>query len=81
MHELSLAENVLQIIEDSARTQNFSRVTVICLELGEHAAVERESLAFCLDAVMRGSMAEGARLEIVDVPGGSGMRVRELEVG
>ncbi len=80
MHELSLAEGVLQLIEDTARTQGYSRVTAVFLELGEHAAVERESLSFCFDVVTRGSMAEGARLEITDLPGSSEMRVKELEV-
>ena len=80
MHELSLAEGVLQVIEDAARIQAFSRVTVVFLELGEHAAVERESLAFCFDVVTQGSIAEGARLEILDLPGSSEMRVKELEV-
>jgi len=80
MHELSLAEGVLQVIEDAARTEDFSRVTMVFLELGQHAAVERESLAFCFDVVAAGSIAEGACLDIVDVPGSSEMRVRELEV-
>lgn len=112
MHELSLAENVLQIIEDAAHAQGFSRVKTVVLEIGRLAAVEAEAMAFCFDAVVRGSCAEGAALEIVDVPGagwcavcavsvpitdmlatcpqcggfrvtptgGTGMRVKELEV-
>ena len=80
MHELSLAEGVLQIIEDYARREAFSRVAAVCLELGEHAAVEREALAFCFDVVTKDTVAEGARLEIIDVPGSSDMRVKELEV-
>ena len=80
MHELSLAENVLQLIEDAARAQRFSRVTAVFLELGEHAAVEREALSFCFDVVTQGSLAEGARLEILDLPGSGEMRVKELEV-
>jgi hydrogenase nickel incorporation protein HypA/HybF len=31
--------------------------------------VEVEALRFCFDAVVRGSVAEGARLEILDSPG------------
>ena len=69
MHEMSLAEGVLQLIEDAARAQNFARVTVVCLEIGQLSSVERESLAFCFDAVTRDSIAEGARLEMLDVPG------------
>lgn len=69
MHEMSLAEGVLQIIEDAARSQGFRNVKTVILEIGQLAAVETEAMRFCLDAVMRGSIAEGAALEIVVLPG------------
>ncbi len=65
MHEMSLAESVLQLIEDAARQQDFSRVSLVRLEIGQFASVEAEALRFCFDAVTRGSLAEGATLEIV----------------
>ena len=69
MHEMSLAEGVLQIIEDAARAQIFSKVTAIWLEIGELSGIEIESMRFCFDAVTRGSLAEGATLEIIAMPG------------
>ena len=69
MHEMSLAESMLQIIEDAARTQKFRRVRAVVLEIGALAAVESEAMRFCFDAVARGSIAEGALLEIVETPG------------
>lgn len=69
MHEMSLAENVLQLIEDAARAQKFSKVTKVWLEIGQLAGVEADAIAFCFDAVTRGSLAEGAQLEIVATPG------------
>ncbi|HEY6094134.1 MAG TPA: hydrogenase maturation nickel metallochaperone HypA [Gallionellaceae bacterium] len=66
---MSLAESVLQIIEETARVQPFSRVRSVVLEVGALSAVEPEAMAFCFDAVTRGSLAEGARLEIVEIPG------------
>lgn len=69
MHEMSLAEGVLQLIEDAARREAFSRVKTVWLEIGQLSGVEPEAMAFCFDAVVRGSVADGARLEIVDVPG------------
>ena len=69
MHEMSLAEGVLQLIEDSARQEEFSKVTTVWLEIGQLAGVEVEAMRFCFDAVTRGSLAEGARLEIIAVPG------------
>ena len=70
MHEMSLAEGVLQIIEDSAKQQHFSRVKTVWLEIGQLSSVEPEAMRFCFDAVARGSLAEGAQLEIVIVDGG-----------
>jgi len=69
MHEMSLAEGALQIVEDAARRGGFSRVTAVRLEIGRLASVEPEALRFCFDAVVRGSVADGARLEIVNTPG------------
>ena len=69
MHELSLAEGVLQIVEEAARTQSFSRVVAVVLEIGQLSSVESEAMRFCFDVVIRGSVAEGARLEIVNTPG------------
>lgn len=69
MHEMSLAEGVLQIVEDAARSQGFVRVKTVILEIGQLAAVETEAMRFCFDAVTRGSIADGAVLEIVDLPG------------
>jgi hydrogenase nickel incorporation protein HypA/HybF len=69
MHEMSIAESVLGIVEDSARREGFGRVREVRLEIGRLAAVEVEALRFCFDAVVRGSVAEGARLEIDETPG------------
>lgn len=69
MHEMSLAEGVLHILEDAAREQDFSRVKTVWLEIGRLSSVEPEAMRFCFDAVTRGSLAEGARLEILDVSG------------
>lgn len=70
MHELSLAENVLQIIEETARSQHFRRVRSVTLEIGQLAAVEPEALRFAFDSVMRGTLADGAQLEMIETPGG-----------
>lgn len=69
MHEMSLAEGVLQIIEDAARTQDFSRVKKVWLEIGQLANVEKEAMRFCFDAVTRDSIAQNADLEFIDTPG------------
>lgn len=69
MHEMSLAEGVLQLLEDAALKQEFSKVTVVWLEIGALSGVEVEAMKFCFDAVTRDSIADGARLEIISLPG------------
>lgn len=69
MHEMSLAESVLQLIEGAARKDQFSKVTTVWLEIGQLSGVEPEAMAFCFDAVTRDSIAAGARLEIIALPG------------
>jgi hydrogenase nickel incorporation protein HypA/HybF len=69
MHEMSLAEGVLQVIEDSAKSNDFSRVKTVWLEIGELAGVEVEAMRFCFDSVVKGTLADGACLEIVVTQG------------
>lgn len=69
MHELSLMEGMLEIIEDSARAQGCHRVRTVILEIGKLAGVEVEALRFAFDAVTAGSIAEGAALEIEEPEG------------
>lgn len=69
MHEMSLADGVLRLIEDSAKANNFSRVKTVWLEIGELAGVDAEAMRFCFDAVVKGTLADGARLEIVTTEG------------
>src|SRR3989338_5223035 len=69
MHEMSLAESVLHIIEDAALKQGFTLVKTVWLEIGQLACVEQESLRFGFDVVTRGSIAEQARLEIIETAG------------
>ncbi|HCZ13477.1 MAG TPA: hydrogenase maturation nickel metallochaperone HypA [Candidatus Accumulibacter sp.] len=69
MHEMSLALGILQIVEDAARVQHFRRVRSVFLEIGQISAVEPEAMRFCFDAVISGTLAEGAVLNVVEVPG------------
>lgn len=69
MHELSLCEGILQIIEQQASVQNFHKVKTVWLEIGKLACVEVESMRFCFDVVMQDSIAASSTLEIVEIPG------------
>lgn len=68
MHEMSLCEGILQVLEDQAEVQDYRRVKTVWLEVGALAGVEIPALAFSYEVVCRGSLAEGSRLEISAVP-------------
>lgn len=67
MHEMSLCEGVLQIIEAEAKSQNFTTVKRVILDVGVLSGVEIEALKFAFDVVMQGSVAADASLEINEI--------------
>lgn len=69
MHELSICRNILDIVLEQAATDGFSRVERIGLEIGPFAGIEIEALRFGFDVVTKGSLAEGARLDIHETAG------------
>ena len=69
MHEMSLMESVLEIVEDEARKAGATRVRTVRLAIGALGHVEPEALRFAFDVVVRGSVAAEAALEIEIVPG------------
>jgi len=85
MHELSLAESVVQIVEETARRNGGTRVSSVTLEVGALAGVEIDALRFCFDAASRESVAAGAALVIERpegrawcMPCGESVRLAEL---
>lgn len=62
MHESSLAREVLAIV--LSKTEEGSRVRAIQGRLAETESLSREALEFHFNALARGTVAEGARLEI-----------------
>jgi len=49
MHEASLAGGVLQLVEDAARREGFTRLISLRLEAGELAGVDVRALRFALE--------------------------------
>jgi hydrogenase nickel incorporation protein HypA/HybF len=68
LHELSIAESLLEIVVEEARANGLERIRKISLRIGEFAAVVPESLNFCFELVSRDTIASGAVLEIESIP-------------
>lgn len=69
MHELSLCEGIVQSLESAAKTNGYSKVKTVWLEIGHLAGVEKDALKFNFDIVTRNTLAENACLKIIDIPG------------
>ena len=68
MHEMSLCEAILNILQEQAGVQSFQRVKTVWLEIGSLACVEPAAMEFGFEVVSRGTLAEGSRLEIIPIP-------------
>jgi len=68
MHELSLAQGIVEQACEAARLAGAARVVSVRLRVGRLAGVEAGALRFSLDVATAGTPLEGARLDIEDVP-------------
>jgi len=68
MHEMSIAEGVLDIALDYAKQNDAQRITKIGLIIGEMSGVVTESLEFSFNMLVKGTIAEGAELAIKHTP-------------
>jgi hydrogenase nickel incorporation protein HypA/HybF len=64
MHSLSMAQNILQAALKEAKKYDGKRIKAVKVTIGEENFVESDSLQFCLEAMAKGTIAEGARIEI-----------------
>lgn len=69
MHEASLAGGVLQLVEDTAVREGFSRLLSLRLEAGQLAGVDVRALRFALESLAPGTVLDGVQIEIEEPPG------------
>lgn len=69
MHELSLCRSLLDIINEQAAGKNFKCVKKVILEVGQLAAVDASALRFGFEIVTKGTLADGAVLDIITIEG------------
>ncbi len=69
MHEMALAQGVMEIVTAEAARQDFTGVRRVVLEVGPLSCVDAHALEFCFDAVSRDTVAAGAALDIETPPG------------
>jgi hydrogenase nickel insertion protein HypA len=56
MHEITLCQRALELIEQQATQHGAQRVTGVWLKIGAFSCVETSALSFCFDLVCRGPL-------------------------
>jgi hydrogenase nickel incorporation protein HypA/HybF len=69
MHELSIAESLLQIIKDRASEEGISRIHKINLKIGEYSGIFTDALIFAFEMIAKDTISEGALINIEKSPG------------
>ena len=77
MHELSIAQSLLEIIEHEVLPYKGARVTTVTLRIGKLSGIMPDALRFGFEALSRGGIAEGASLIIEELP----LRIRCHQCG
>ncbi|MBZ0058551.1 hydrogenase maturation nickel metallochaperone HypA [Leclercia adecarboxylata] len=64
MHEITLCQQALELIEKQAHQHQAKRVTGVWLRVGAFSCVESSALQFCFELVCRETVAEGCALHL-----------------
>ena len=67
MHELSIAQNILDIVDETMNGET-GRLLEVAVEIGELVAVVPESLEFCYGVLTENSKYSGSKLIIKILP-------------
>jgi hydrogenase nickel incorporation protein HypA/HybF len=67
MHELSIAMSIVEMAQEEAERRSV-QVDAIHLELGALSGVVKEALLFSYEVASGGTLLEGSRLVVKDVP-------------
>ncbi len=68
MHELSIALSMIEMATEEAERRGNARVYALHLKLGPLSGVVKDALLFSYEVACNGTLLEGSRLVIEDVP-------------
>jgi hydrogenase nickel incorporation protein HypA/HybF len=64
MHELGIANSILEAVETEMRPHPGARALRIAVTVGALSGVDRDSLAFCFEALVKGTPFELLALDL-----------------
>jgi hydrogenase nickel incorporation protein HypA/HybF len=76
MHELGIVQGVVEAAEERCEGR---RVLRLVMEIGAASGVLPDAVRFAWDVATEGTLAQGAQLEIVELPG-TNVKVVRMEV-
>lgn len=68
MHELSMAQGIINAVLETAENNDATEVTEIYIEVGRLAMLNPEQLRFLLDVLVENTIAENAEIDISEIP-------------
>jgi hydrogenase nickel incorporation protein HypA/HybF len=82
MHEMSVAQSLIDIIKEEMSTHEASTLRSVRLHIGRLSAVVPEALSFCFDVMTSGTEMEGARLimDMIPIAGACEVCGNEFEI-
>jgi hydrogenase nickel incorporation protein HypA/HybF len=82
MHEMSIAQGLLDIIREEMEKHHATVLRSVRLNIGQLSAIVPESLSFCFEVMTTGTELEGARLDMEIIPLRGSCRAcgREFEI-
>jgi hydrogenase nickel incorporation protein HypA/HybF len=69
MHELTICENLLDMIDREHQSRHFTRVCQVRLEIGRFSCLDPDALRYAFEIFTRGTILDGAALRIDQPPG------------
>lgn len=68
MHELSIAQNIINACEVEAKKHNSKSISKVVLRIGDFTGVVKEALDFALDIAKQNTLAWDAAFEYENIP-------------
>ena len=68
MHELSIANSIVEIATEHAVEAGATRINSITLRVGALSCVHKSALEFSFELVTKETILEGAILKVIDIP-------------
>ncbi|RLB96212.1 MAG: hydrogenase maturation nickel metallochaperone HypA [Deltaproteobacteria bacterium] len=68
MHELSIAESLISIVEEEVARHSLQNVTSVKIKVGKLTAVQPEALSSCFELLTENSSLNGVWLDIEMLP-------------